>query len=857
MILNQKSKDFLMSERLSNLSPKVSGNRKVKLKNKDRKVKVRVQKEQYSVPKNKLLSTHKKNQRGLLTGSFMVYVQVLQCLLDSIGKKELISNFDVASSIDEVQQMHNRFVTELGIEFGTKKYKAVTLYCVQLMEGHSDPEPVDRLSVGKKDKWPNTLGSLRPLFHQIRDAGPYRQVGDQVIRSLFAMQRVVEDFSEISLKDIEHRATVDQQLLDEYNEFVIQTYKEAGIEERSGLVDYKKGIRPPVAIDASGPNKVPKAESAGYESVLLQESKELFPHFEGLCGEVQAEAFLSGMIRIGDRWEHAYKSSVDKKPQDGKIFSVGKVDPSVTACLRKVTAVPDSGNKSRTVAIPDYWTQCLLAPFESKIVNTIKSLYPESSNIFDHSGGFDKLVASIQPGTASLDASSWTDTFSVKFQKAHVRYLFGTEFCDHWSRLVVHCKWQVKSSDKYVRYLTGQGMGTRGSFHIASLAYLSLMEHLMKKHYPELFSDLGHKRKFGHLFNQIGDDSWNQDPKGLVYKDLVEKAGLLINRSKSKFSTEENLCGEYVSRNLNYGRDVSRISLSLCRNVRKNIFYLNSLFEHIEERTTNFDWNRFLTTLRDIQHKNSGKKVYPDHIWLGFYRALIVDTIIQDDNMYSKLMIAMEQTLVKESDALPLKRLRDRVNQGDSKYWIFLKTTLIFQDCEYMYTQSERSLELTRDFYREFPFGMYTKFYEGEYWDDKIVSNISASRDLSLMYLGYIVKSKVEPELFKLSLGDSLPQDSLLDIFNAAKILQREVEVISRDAVFGKSFLKREMLSKYRVDRSYRIQKLYLAEERFDDRIMSDFVNTIPNLSAILELSEDIFHQIVGQVDVSYPTHGT
>jgi len=160
------------------------------------------------------------SRSGMLVGSTRVFHLVLQQQLERVGEKHLISKFVLANSIEEVSTYHNNTITHLGLKFGTKRYKDVCVYCIQLLEGVQNPEVPGRVSVGLKDRWPNCLGPLRPLFHQVRDNGPYRKVGDQVIRSLLAMQRVVEDFSEIALTEIESKREISKEFLDEYNSFI-------------------------------------------------------------------------------------------------------------------------------------------------------------------------------------------------------------------------------------------------------------------------------------------------------------------------------------------------------------------------------------------------------------------------------------------------------------------------------------------------------------------------------------------------------------------------------------------------------------------------------------------------------------
>jgi hypothetical protein len=85
-------------------------------------------------------------------------------------------------------------------------------------------------------------------------------------------------------------------------------------------------------------------------------------------------------------------------------------------------------------------------------------------------------------------------------------------------------------------------------------------------------------------YNKVGDDLWCYDPDDYVYNTYIEKCGIDINVSKTKEATERNLCGEFVSRSINYGHDVSRISANICRAVRKNPLDIPQLALHLEER---------------------------------------------------------------------------------------------------------------------------------------------------------------------------------------------------------------------------------------------------------------------------------
>jgi hypothetical protein len=826
-------------------------------------------------------------EKGKLLGSFEVFELVLNTLLNKVGKRELIHKVDIGSAIKQFQTLHNNLITEHGIAFGTKKWKSIQMYCIQLLEGNLKPEHPERVATGRVDGWPRAINITRQLYFQVRDKGPYMKEADQIIRSLFAMNRVIEDFNELTLDSIEYKAKVDPKFLKEFDQFLDELFGKCAVkgefkiedgkytsylETNFGKIPYDYEIKPPLSTKASGPNKVPKAESAPYEAYLLARdigSKELYPHLKEINRLTGNDNFADFIELNADMYSKKIKS-VGKSVKNGEIHfnrpykedgivlkdhwsCSPTVNETKSKTLRKITSVPDSGNKSRVVAIPDYWTQCALSPFEDNILNVIKVVYPLNSNIFDHKGGFIKLQNAIKTGTSSLDATSWTDTFSSKIQKKVVSKLFGTKFCNAWSGLVVHCNWNVKDTNQKVKYLTGQGMGTKGSFQIASLTYLLVMEFLTKKNYPKIYEERSKSRDFIDLFNQIGDDSWNQDPDGSIRKDLIELVGMPINETKSKFATNENLVGEYVSRNINYGKDVSRISLNLCRQVGKNIFFLPDLIAHLDERTESFDIGMLIGFLR-LRVKLNGKPCYADHIWSSFYKALIVDNIINDDKIFYRLLVDLENSLSdfpeKENDLTILRTHFTETNRLDT-----LRFLLLLQDCEYMYSKILESFEFSNNLFGKYPFGKFTELFNGKYFLMTHVNRGIGLEELSALRAAYITKSLLSNSLFKLN----------LNTFRASKIhelniilagLQGELSSMIKDCVYGKSYENRkDTIYKHRIDRSYNIQKTYVNGNLLPNNLSSGILLCIPNIALLGDLSHDTFVEISSQFESSYPIH--
>jgi len=121
-------------------------------------------------------------------------------------------------------------------------------------------------------------------------------------------------------------------------------------------------------------------------------------------------------------------------------------------------------------------------------------------------------------------------------------------------------------------------MGTAASFDIATITDLELLNMVYKEEYHKnMLQDRS-------LAVKVGDDLACYDPKRYIYNTYTKILGMEINMSKTKTCTDENLCCEFVSRNLNYGKDVSRVSANICRSVRKNFLDLPQLSSHLSER---------------------------------------------------------------------------------------------------------------------------------------------------------------------------------------------------------------------------------------------------------------------------------
>lgn len=458
-------------------------------------------------------------------------------VLNQLGKT---IGFNCDLAIKEVITFHNRMIKNHSVVEGTARFNSIRLYAIKMLEGQN-PAPLDRVAVGKKDRWPSAFNLLRPLYYRVRDERC--SVSDRIIRSILYLNRLCEGNDVPDFTEIEKSFDVPQDFRERFQKYCNNNVSTASLE----LI-----TKPSTRVLSNGPNGKPKWQTVDVEAYALLRS-EIHEPFRNLCMATGNNDLYEYMKFIADS-----HNRVDRKR------------------LRYITTIRDKGNKCRLVAISDYWTQVLLEPIMRDTQSYIKSKYKNVSYSDNHAKGFINLKKFIRPGVKCYDVSSWTDAFPATLQLDFMTARYGSHIAKAWYELVVSCKWNVKGSKSLLEYKRGQGMGTNGSFDIATATDLVLLDMIYSEEYGMSIS--------ASTYNKVGDDLWCFDPLDYVLNTYTEKCGISINQSKTKQATKENLCGEFVSRSINYGKDVSRISANICRAVKKNPLDIPQLAFHLQER---------------------------------------------------------------------------------------------------------------------------------------------------------------------------------------------------------------------------------------------------------------------------------
>lgn len=461
--------------------------------------------------------------------------------------------------LDKTIEAHDFIIYNHGVVEGTSKWKAITLYATELLEGKADVKNPGWVSTGSFNKWPKRLSHLLPLYIFVKDNVFNKELEKEIAEArrlfitLFKLNKVCIANSEINshLMAIKGRHKLDPELISDFERFSRE--KLSVVRESITLSDISFDL---FLGSSNGPNSRPKLNSALEEATVLRRDVKLYAAFKELCVITNNTHFLEFFEQCSKvHWGMELKGLI----------------------IRKLTTFPENANKSRAIAISDFWTQSVLAPVEQKVIEITKELYSKHCSYWSHSEGWDEILSwppEIQDTLVSLDATAWTDNFPAALQLIVVKALFGQKLADAWKHLVVTCPWHVPHMPLPLFYGKGQGMGTKGSFAIAQLTDLIFVEFVYSKQYPNMTSP---------NFMKVGDDLILQD-QDMKFKSWYEKIGVPINLSKSKFKTDFGNFNEYVSRNSWNGIDYSIISPGLVSKFLRNDYYCVVLYEHMKER---------------------------------------------------------------------------------------------------------------------------------------------------------------------------------------------------------------------------------------------------------------------------------
>jgi hypothetical protein len=487
-----------------------------------------------------------------------------------------------------------------GFTEGARRINLVRDYTVQLIEGRK-PENPPWLATSESYNVPSCLNEefIKYIISYLKVVNggtctihnPY-----QVIITILNIQKVYEGLVDSSYESItKKKIAIDEDFLGEFSIYV-----------KDFLDNKKKSKNYPIfkpsevnfeeyrfSVQKNGPNGLPKVESAHIEAVKLCGSS-LFQPWKRLASYLEVNELINYVSVLA-------KTKVPEKRKEGTI-SIDSTN------LRKLVSVPDKGFKTRIVAICDFWTQLLLEPVREHVQAVIQFLFIQDYRMDQNQGvtamvEFQKDCISskvIDGHTLDIqylkfyDISAWTDRFHHDLQKVTMNHLFNAGISEVWAQLTVHCKWYVPELGSSISYAQGQGMGTNGSFDIATLTEHLLIHFMYSKEGP---FELSQKIPYG----KVGDDLWIYDPKG-SYLRYCEKINLPINLQKSKEYCDLGSVAEFCSRTAINGKDVSRVSPNVI-NRSSDFRSIPQLLSVCNQRGVSLNPSSFPTLQRTLKGK--------------------------------------------------------------------------------------------------------------------------------------------------------------------------------------------------------------------------------------------------------------
>lgn len=317
--------------------------------------------------------------------------------------------------VNNVVKLIESLIRNHGFDDGAKRYKVLMNYTIALIEKR-DPVNPEWLSTSRVHKIPSKLGKnfikliIDNIENEEQELVPKYY---QCIITTLNIVRIVEGLVDPDFKSITAKAiSIDNELLTKFDTYVslkLVPFKYSKPEVN--LSDF------PQKFMKKGPNGLPKVESALYEAHKLLNSN-LKQSFQNICNEMNCTYLFSYLTELVDQTPTAF---------DSTKYTIDDI------ILRKLVKVPDSGFKTRIVAIVDFWSQLILEPIRAHVQFVIGRLYSLTDFRLDQNKGVSSMVdfqnqcllGKSYDNSTTLDVkhlkfydiTSWTDRFHRDLQK--------------------------------------------------------------------------------------------------------------------------------------------------------------------------------------------------------------------------------------------------------------------------------------------------------------------------------------------------------------------------------------------------------------------------------------------------------
>ncbi|AOX47577.1 RNA-dependent RNA polymerase [Ceratobasidium mitovirus A] len=267
----------------------------------------------------------------------------------------------------------------------------------------------------------------------------------------------------------------------------------------------------------------------------------------------------------------------------------------------KLHYILEKGDKVRTVAILDWWTQDLLCPLHNAVANFLKRLPTDGT--FDQ----DKVALKVKEMTAnpsievfSLDLTAATDRLPVRLQALILDSLINIKgFGDAWRALLTERDFMLPDG-RLVRYAVGQPMGAKSSFPMLALTHHLIVMEAASRALVTNFSD----------YVVLGDDIViGNRSVAEKYRIIMSELGMELSLNKSIWIEPGNRLfsvAEICKRLFLDGAEVSSLPVRLMANVIEHNHMIYQLQDEMFKRSQVNVPDQFKFFLAALIHNRQG-----------------------------------------------------------------------------------------------------------------------------------------------------------------------------------------------------------------------------------------------------------
>jgi len=330
-------------------------------------------------------------------------------------------------------------------------------------------------------------------------------------------------------------------MIDEWKEPDISTIVEGPKYSSQIREEYKLRLDAVVDILVNKPLIKPEWDNPHFTTKNSPQGNAMLSLRNELSVVTKDEKMFSSIKTIGGPSLSRYMELFSKSPEYITIHQEPKEEK--ISRLRSIGVVKDTEGKSRVIAMADYWSQTCLKPLHTQLLGVLKGIRSDVT--------FGQDIAPFgRSGELywSFDLTAATDRLPIFLYEDILSKLYGKEFQEAWSHLMIGKEFHWKSG--HVKYMTGQPMGLYSSWALLALAHHAIVQFSALK--------IGFKQFWDYRI--LGDDIViRNDLVAHSYAETLKALGVGISSQKTLVSKDTF---EFAKRLFTKGQEVTGFPLN-------------------------------------------------------------------------------------------------------------------------------------------------------------------------------------------------------------------------------------------------------------------------------------------------------